>query len=223
MATACNPGDPAVVEENELLRAELEKVKAELARSQGETEIAREQLAKAASAVRPAPKLPSPEEVRSGLDRQQSEFRKFLGELHPGYRIDRVWHEGLEMPDPEQPIRTRFVYFMTGPDGKQQSGQVPAYGDLAGNWSFGEFTKLSVSTIIPPQIGESGGDPETEPEETADVEPEGESETKTLEQIRQEVRDLAKAKSKDGIKTHVILFDTPLNISGAVPPSGDPE
>jgi len=210
LVAGCNSGDPAVAEENGLLKAELEKVRTELVRAQAEAEIAREQLAKAGPAVA---ELPSESDVRRSLDRQQSEFRDFLKQLHPDHRIDRVWHEGLEMPDPEKPIRTHFVYFMTGPDGRQQSGQVPAFGDFAGRWSFGEFEQVSERTIIPPQLGEALSDPETIPEVQPEEVPK--NETKTLVQIREEMEQLAKIKSKDGIPTHVILFDTPLKLSGA--------
>lgn len=219
LGAGCDPGDPAVAEENRLLKVELERVRGELARAQGEAEIAREQAAKGAKAIPEVAALPSEIEVRRSLDRQQSEFRDFLSELYPEHRIDRIWHEGLEMPDPERPITTRFVYFMTGSDGKQRSGQVPAFGDFAGNWTFGKFEQLAKRTIIPPQLGDAASEPEGTPEEQP--EPTPKKETKTLSQIAEEINALAKEKGKDGISTHVILFDTPLNLSGAAAGSID--
>jgi len=131
-------------EEGKRLRAEVDKLRDELSKAQADAKITKEQLAKAQDGLS---KLnpPSEEEVRQGLDQQQTRVRQMIGEKYPGYRIDRLYYDRLEMPNFEQPIQARFVFNATGPDGQQQAGELPVSCDFTGRCEFGELALLDAS------------------------------------------------------------------------------
>lgn len=141
--SGCNPEDPSAL-------GEIERLEAELAAARLEIEQVREQVASGLklidelksgvqqAAIKPEPSV---EELRRSLDLQQSEVRQLVNQRYPECRIERLWHEGLEMLDLKKPYKAWFLFEATGADGRQQSGKLPVFGDLSGAWHCGDFAE----------------------------------------------------------------------------------